>query len=166
MFYCPTKEGFALRHLAHVRDNYAWANDPDPTKLNRFMANVVATIRSEGATWDFTGPLVAKTWKDLGFAGKPTLKGLRALPDGADTSKHTVTLRANAYAEREMFVAWLEANGHTVPAEASTTGFDQVDGIDVEVCPSPGNTVAALKGYVLDRLLHHWYASRTDTVPA
>ena len=51
----------------------------DGAKLDRFMSSVRATL--DGAnTWNHDGDCCTAAWRAIGGKGKPTLRGLRALP--------------------------------------------------------------------------------------
>lgn len=77
-----TKERFAVEYEKRLKaSGYGWVENAD--KLARFMAALRNTIRgtSRYGAWAHDGPITAATWRHLGLPGKPSLKGLRALPD-------------------------------------------------------------------------------------
>jgi hypothetical protein len=76
--------------LATYRSNLLAYHGPtswvhDPAKLDKFMADVEATVRGPKnlVTFDLrAGSALMAAWRSLGGKGKPTYKALRALPDG------------------------------------------------------------------------------------
>lgn len=72
------KQTFLTNYRAELVARYLWAQDS--AKLDKFMASCETTITSGAATWNHDGDAVTAAWRSVGGKGKPTLKGLRALP--------------------------------------------------------------------------------------
>jgi len=76
----PTKQRFIDTYRQLIRNNYQWAEDTE--KLDRYMANVDATIRRNVTTVDLLHASMARrAWKDIGCKGPLSYKAVRALPD-------------------------------------------------------------------------------------
>jgi hypothetical protein len=56
---------------------FPWASDP--TKLANFAASIDRTLAG-GQTCMIDGPACIAAWKSIGCKGKPTYKGIHALP--------------------------------------------------------------------------------------
>jgi hypothetical protein len=74
-----TKSGFLMEYERGIVCAYDWARDG--AKLARFMDSVRRTITTSAKTWNHDSDVATAIWRAHGFKGKPTLKGLRALPD-------------------------------------------------------------------------------------
>jgi hypothetical protein len=74
-----TKTAFLAAYRAKIVANYPWASDS--AKLDRFMAAVETTIRTEQKPWSIVGAATTEAWQEIGGAGKPTYKALRALEE-------------------------------------------------------------------------------------
>ena len=76
-----TKTEFLAQYRATLLTDpeCAWAQDE--TRLNRFMAAVEGTIRTQAMTWNIDSKIAARVWRTSGFKGKPTFRGLRALAE-------------------------------------------------------------------------------------
>lgn len=74
-----TKTQFLNDYRASLLATMAWAGEE--SRLDKFMASVERTIRTEAKLWNHDSPLADKLWRKAGFKGRVTLKGLRALPD-------------------------------------------------------------------------------------
>jgi hypothetical protein len=74
-----TKAAFLAEYEKQLAINHEWAKDP--AKLASTMEKVLTTITTDHlAPWHHSGPTVIEIWKRMGFKGRPTLRGLRALP--------------------------------------------------------------------------------------
>jgi hypothetical protein len=73
-----TKAAFLGEYEKQLAINHEWARDP--ARLASGMEQVRITITTDKAPWHHSGPTVIEIWKRMGFKGRPTLKGLRALP--------------------------------------------------------------------------------------
>jgi len=75
-----TKTEFLDTYRLILPTMYPWAHNRE--KLDKYMSNVSDTIRDENIkTWNASGDMLRRAWKEIGMKGTPTLKGLRALPD-------------------------------------------------------------------------------------
>ena len=70
---------FIAAYRAYAVAHYAWT--ADTAKLEEFMAAVTETLAAGKCTWAWDGPGTKEVWKAIGCKGRPTLKGLRALPE-------------------------------------------------------------------------------------
>ena len=77
----PTKAAFLRHYAGEIRHRYAWAQDA--SKLDRFMGGVAETLSGPSRVWACENDAVNATWQAIGGKGRPTLKALRALDDGA-----------------------------------------------------------------------------------
>ena len=77
----PTKAAFLHQYRSEIKHRYAWAQDA--AKLDRFMGGVAETLRGPARVWACEGNAVSAAWQAIGGKGRPTLKALRALDDGA-----------------------------------------------------------------------------------
>lgn len=75
------KQSFLTQYEATLKATHPWATDAE--KLARFMDSVRETITTQKSTWNHDGEAVTAAWKAIGGKGKPTLKALRALSEGA-----------------------------------------------------------------------------------
>jgi hypothetical protein len=73
-----TKAAFLAEYEKQLAINHEWTKDP--AKLASTMEKVLTTITTDKAPWHHSGPSVIGVWKRMGFKGRPTLRGLRALP--------------------------------------------------------------------------------------
>lgn len=76
-----TRAAFLTAYRADLWVRYVWAQDT--AKLDRFMASVTRTISTTANTWhcDASSASLIAAWRRIGGKGKPTLRGLRALPE-------------------------------------------------------------------------------------
>jgi hypothetical protein len=72
-----TKQGFIDAYRARLLATYTWTSNA--AKFERYMASVQETLNGANG-WNHRGEAVTAAWRDIGFKGQPTLKGLRALP--------------------------------------------------------------------------------------
>lgn len=77
----PTKAAFLHHYRGEIKHRYAWAQDA--AKLERFMGGVTETLNGSDRVWVCEGDAVVAAWQAIGGKGRPTLKALRALDDGA-----------------------------------------------------------------------------------
>lgn len=75
-----TRNAFLALYRAELVARHPWAQDA--AKLDKFMSSCAETINTARATWNHDGDAVTAAWRSIGGKGRPTLKGLRALPDG------------------------------------------------------------------------------------
>lgn len=72
------RQSFMSTYRNELIARYPWAQDE--AKLEKFMNSCATTISTLSATWNHDGDAVIAAWRAIGGKGKPTLKGLRALP--------------------------------------------------------------------------------------
>lgn len=75
-----TKNAFYREYQAALEQHYPWAQDRD--RLAKFLGSVKTTLETDRDSWDHHGECINKAWHAIGGKGKPTLKALRALPQG------------------------------------------------------------------------------------
>lgn len=75
-----TKTAFMQAYASYV-GLYPWAQDAD--RLRGFLASCRATLNGAN-TWNHDGEACRAAWRAIGGKGMPTLKGLRAMPDGQE----------------------------------------------------------------------------------
>ena len=74
-----TKTQFLNNYRESLLAEMPWAQDA--TRLDRFMQSVERTIKTTASTWNHDSAIATRLWRTAGFKGKPTLNGLRALPE-------------------------------------------------------------------------------------
>lgn len=83
-----TRQKFLTELRAAILERYSgpdktgldgWANNPD--KLDAFLSVTLRTIEGEKNLVNLKGEAMTAAWRAVGGKGKPTYKGLRALPD-------------------------------------------------------------------------------------
>lgn len=74
-----TKTQFLAEYRAALlaSPDMQWAQDQ--AKLDKFMASVETTVRTEANTWNIDSPIARAVWRRLGGQGRMSYKALRAL---------------------------------------------------------------------------------------
>lgn len=75
-----TQTAFLEALRVELMARYDWTKDA--AKLARFMSSAEHTIAGNDWTWNHDGEAATAAWRTIGGKGKPTMKGLRALPKG------------------------------------------------------------------------------------
>jgi hypothetical protein len=74
-----TKKKFLEAVSRNLIECHDWARDP--ARHAKFMASVIETVNG-AKTCSIDGPAFQRAWREVGGKGKPTFKGIHALPDG------------------------------------------------------------------------------------
>jgi hypothetical protein len=77
------KAAFLAALRAELVARNAWAVQ-NPAKLESFMASTETTLNTDRNTVTIDSDSFKAAWKTIGGKGKPTYKGLRALPAGPE----------------------------------------------------------------------------------
>lgn len=75
------KKAFLAAYRQYIYETYEWAMATDA--LDAFMVRVSDTLNGR-TSWNWKVPGAKAAWEKIGGKGQPSLKDLRALPEGPE----------------------------------------------------------------------------------